>query len=170
MPGLERYLYTLCRGNYEAVHDCLQETVIRVLKSSEGYRGEASYRTWVYQIGRNVAIDSFRRWKRRREREFSTETDGFSELPFRTGQNPEDLMLRNFEQKLVLDALMGLPGKYRSCLYLKEIEGLGLKEIGQLLGVPEGTIKSRLFHARSKFARNYSRLANGKPRGGKSEN
>lgn len=165
LPGLKRFLFTLCKGNYEDVQDCLQETTIKVLHSAASFRGQAAYRTWVYSIARNVAIDLHRRHRRRRDFELDAELVNLPELSAGSDSNPEHQLLRSNEQKLVVDVLVSLPDRQRTCLHLKEIDGLSLEEIAELLKVPEGTVKSRLFHARRLFARAYQKLAQTIPGG-----
>lgn len=158
LPGLKRFLFTLCKGNYEDIQDCLQETAIRVIRSADSFQGQAAFRSWVFSIARNLVIDLYRQRKRRRLFEFDSELSELPELAAAADFNPEQQALRNHEQALVVDALITLPEKQRTCLYLKEIDGLSLAEIASMLKLPEGTVKSRLFHARRLFARAYHKL------------
>lgn len=128
-----RYLTTMTSNPTEA-EDLAQETFLRAFDRLGSFRFRARFSTWVFQIAHNLAVDALRRRDRLRL------------LPARIGPTtdapgPE---LRSELQA----ALATLSPKLRSALLLVEVMGLGCRDAGRVLGIPEGTVKSRLYHAR----------------------
>ncbi len=112
--------------------DAVQETILRAWEKLPTLREEAYFETWVVRI----LINECRSIGRQRKRAVSLE-----EHPIRdAGQPPETRLLR--------DAIQALSEEYRLAVVLHYIEGYGVREIADLLGIPTGTVKSRLHRAR----------------------
>ena len=113
--------------------DAVQDTFIRAYRHRQDYRGDASEKTWLTSIARNVCRDYLRgAWLRNRHRRTSMDllpecADAF--------EVPDDT---------VLTEVMRLPVKYREVVLLRYYEGLKLREIGQALSLTEGKVRSRL--------------------------
>jgi RNA polymerase sigma-70 factor (ECF subfamily) len=164
IPALRRYLYVLHRGNIHDAEDSLQDGLLRAMERFDSYSGAGGFRAWLFAICRNSAMDAHRRYGRRRE-QGGDQSRFFDSLPS-PHPGPEQVAEEGEARRLVIDALTALPERFRMPLVLKEIEGFSVAEAAEILGVPEGTVKSRLSTGRSKLAKAYSRLAGESARGG----
>lgn len=158
---VEKYqgrVYSMVYGmvrNREDARDITQEAFVKAYRSLSTFRLESSFYTWLYRIAMNLSIDFVRKRRRR-------ETGGFDDgIATRDGDGAiaeihhEDGPSRQLERKelfgRIMDAMEKLPEDQRQVILLRELEGLQYKEIADVMGVPEGTVMSRLFYARKKL-------------------
>lgn len=136
-------LYYLRRllDSEEDAWDVLQETWMRVLRQLPSLRDERAFPAWLYTTGRRLAFDVHRR---RRPTEPLPE-GGEPELAAPAGPEPS---LAGFDAADVHDALARLSLAHRDALTLHFLEGFSVLEIASITATPEGTVKSRLHHAR----------------------
>ncbi|MDH7568190.1 MAG: sigma-70 family RNA polymerase sigma factor [Armatimonadota bacterium] len=133
--------------------DLTQEVFIRAYLGIKNFRGRSSFQTWLFQIANNVCVDRFRRARRERvvcSLDHPIETDGGEverEVPD-WSNNPEELAHGREMQEMVQRALLMLPEKLRAVVVLHDLQGMPYEEIAEILGIPVGTVKSRLFNAR----------------------
>ncbi len=146
-------------GDYEMAVDLAQETFVRVFTSASRYRANHSFSTYIYRIATNLAISELRRRKRWH---FVSIVPGFGgakgtgpsddeprlELPDSRAL-PEATLLREEQQRVVGRAVASLPEKYRAPLVLRDMEELDYYQIAEILGLPIGTVKSRINRARN---------------------
>jgi RNA polymerase sigma-70 factor (ECF subfamily) len=152
-------------GDHDDARELAQETFTRGLDKLDGFRGEASPYTWLFRIATNLAISRLR--KVQRHRTFSLDRpsgdsgghggnggsndDQASSLMNRmasTDATPADEMLKRERNQQVLAALGRLDAEYRAVLVMRDIEGFDYQQMADVLGLPLGTLKSRLFRAR----------------------
>jgi RNA polymerase sigma-70 factor (ECF subfamily) len=154
-------------GEAEEARELTQETFTRGLEKIETFRGEASPYTWLFRIGMNLAISNLRRSQRARV--FSLDGsecrgarhDGNGQshrhdqaaalverIAAADGQSPAGIAERNERHQVVLDALGRIDGEYRAVLVMRDVEGFDYQQMADVLGLPLGTLKSRLFRAR----------------------
>jgi len=139
--------------------DVLQDVFIKVFRGIGHFNGESSLRTWIYRIAVHEASNHRRGWWRRRLREtFSLDdVELFPEARLARSpvqpQTPYQAAELSERQRLVQQALASVAQPYRAALVLREIEGLSYEEIAQMLGVSEGTVKSRLVRGRELLKR-----------------
>lgn len=142
--------YNLARWllkNPQDAEDVVQEAMLRALKFFRGYRG-GDARAWLLTIVRNTCYT----WlQRNRSHEMAPLTEDITASLPEEGVNPEFSALRNANQQLVRDVLIGLPIEFREVIVLRELEGLSYKEISDVAGVPVGTVMSRLARARQRL-------------------
>jgi RNA polymerase sigma-70 factor (ECF subfamily) len=136
----------------EDARDVCQETFLRVLKNSDAFRDGARFSTWMYQIALNLCRDRARRQKRWSHLVVATpqQDDGRPReyaAPERADTHPERALEREEARSAVQRALGLLPRDQREVLLLKEYEGLKFREIAEVLGIPESTVKSRMYAA-----------------------
>jgi len=140
-------------GDREEALDLAQDTFVRAWESLGRFHGGAAFSTWLYRIATNLAIDAARR-KGRRGRVESLDApvetdDGEAERqladPDRT---PDEEVAAEELRQEVWRAVGEMPPKLRSVLIMYDFQQLSYEEISQALGVPLGTVKSRLFNAR----------------------
>ena len=138
-------------GKYEEAEDLAQEIFLRVFRSLDRFDREADLGTWLYSVSRNHCIDRYRSGKREREalvdREVSLEN--YASPRF----DPHRLLEARDNRQLLSRALQTLPIKLREAVVLRDIHGLTYQEIVHRLGLPEGTVKSRINRGRLELGR-----------------
>lgn len=131
-------------GCHATAEDLVQETMLRVHQHIGSYREGGSFRAWVYRIATNAALSELRRRRYRRADALGSEALA---APDRAVADPGDQMDRRRREQTVDAALGALPDEQRVVILLRVRMGLRIAEIAAVVGVPEGTIKSRLHHA-----------------------
>ncbi len=145
---LARYL---TRNDHDA-EDIVQDAYLRAFTYRNTFRGEGeqSARAWLLAIVRNTAFS----WRRRGgNRVEITEFDEAQHSDGVSDQHPEAAMLRTATREAVSEAIDQLPTEFREVIVLREVEGLSYKEISEVVGVPAGTVMSRLSRARERLQR-----------------
>lgn len=145
--------------NQDDALDAVQEAFVKVHKNIHKFQGSSSFYTWLYRIVMNVSIDHVRRTSRRKTLDFDeralheeSEVAGDGALvPSVADANPGNAALRRELGGAIQAALQELPEHHRAVIVLREIEGMSYEEMAETLGVPKGTVMSRLFHARKKM-------------------
>ncbi len=139
-------LYQLCGA--EALDDLVQEVFLRAWKGLPQLRETSQFSTWLYRICWNVASDQRRQFAQ--QRSFNSKLKANTDcLPqdSKLSQAP-DLMELHY-QDIIQRGLQQLSFEHRAVLVLHDLEDVPQKEVAQILGIAVGTVKSRLFHARS---------------------
>ena len=135
--------------------DVLQEVFVKVFRKISQFQGDSSLKTWLYRIAVHEASNHRRSWLRRFRHEPVSLDGNFTEAS--TPQSPKGTPYEELEQaerhRLVRRALASLAQPYRSVVVLREIENLSYEEIAQVMGVAEGTVKSRLMRGRELLRR-----------------
>ncbi len=142
--------YRVARGvlrNGADAEDVAQEALLRAYKSFDRLRDRSRFRAWLVRIAFRLALDRLRSVKRREQRD--TLWSQPVHLPPATA---EDIAVSNQFQGHLERALEELPEKLRLVLLLSAMEGYTIEEIAEMVGVPAGTVKSRIFVARKKLA------------------
>lgn len=154
----EKQVYQLAlryTNNEADAMDISQEVFLRVWRSLSSFQGGSAVTTWVYRITVNTAIDLTRKRARRRENSLTVDEDEegggrTAELPDET-YSPEKEYEKTELRDEVAAAIAALPEDYRKIVILRDVNGLRYDEIGELLSLSEGTVKSRLFRARDRL-------------------
>lgn len=141
-------------GNEEDAKDMAQEAFIRAYNSIDGFRGDSKFSVWLYRLASNICIDFLRGRVKKQTLSLTFDDEDESSEEFQIPDDrfsPEKEIERRELRRAVDDGLMTLSPDYRQILLLREINGLSYEEIGQALGLEEGTVKSRIFRARKKL-------------------
>ena len=152
-----RRVYAICyrfTSKESEAQDLTQEVFLRVFKSVKSFRaGEGSFAVWLTRLTRNLLIDNYRRTKM--ERVTDSIEDQLAVMENRTARDGRtDAILAGREASEVLQgALAKLSPELRETVILRDLEEMEYREVAQILGVPEGTVKSRLNRGRSELAR-----------------
>jgi RNA polymerase sigma-70 factor (ECF subfamily) len=139
--------YNLARWltrSHEDAEDVVQEAFLRAFSAFESFRGEDA-KPWLLTIVRNASLT----WLKRNRN--AGATIGFEEAPEDPSErspDPEELLLISSDREQVRRALEQLPSDFREAVVLREMEGLSYKEISTTIGVPLGTVMSRLSRGR----------------------
>jgi RNA polymerase sigma-70 factor (ECF subfamily) len=140
--GVVNVVYRMC-GDASLAEDAAQEAFIRAWQHLPTYRPHAPFRNWVYRIASNGALDMLRREK---------ETVDIDALPLvHPGEGPEAAVDGSERAEQVRQAVLALPPASRLALVLREYAGLSYREIADTLGIPMGTVMSRLNYARNRL-------------------
>ena len=138
-------------GRYEESEDLTQEIFFRVFRSLDRFDRGANFSTWLYSVGRNHCIDHYRSGRRERE---ALVDRAISMEDMASGRFDPHRSLEALDHKKLLSrALEELPVKLREAVVLRDIHGLTYQEIVARLGLPEGTVKSRINRGRLELGR-----------------
>jgi len=162
----EKKIYNLALryvGNSEDAYDVSQEVFIRVYKSINSFKEESSFSTWIYRVAVNICIDHMRKSKKSNTVSMTREDDEGNEEQMEiedTSYSPEKVYDRIELRENIKNALDELSEDHRQVIILRDINGLNYEDIGRILDLGEGTVKSRIFRAREKLCRILSRDGN----------
>jgi RNA polymerase sigma-70 factor (ECF subfamily) len=126
-------------GDPDAAEDAVQEVFVKVYRSLSGFKGEAAFSTWLFRVTRNVCLDLLRAGKRR-----PVPMDPL-DLPQRSKSDIADPVIASAALE---EALATLPPEERDAFNAISLFALDYREAAEVLGVPVGTVKSRVFRAR----------------------
>jgi len=129
----------------DAAEDVAQEAFLRAYRALGQFRGQSTFRTWLYQIATNVARTHS---AKRRDRKETQEPETQYERDRPSGENIERRVIAHDQLR---QALQELPDDWREAVVLRDIEGLEYKEIAELLKIPIGTVESRIFRGRQRL-------------------
>ena len=136
----------------EDAQDVVQEAFISAYQSLASFKGDAQFFTWLYRIAMNAAISH----RRKHKLAVSLETGSKNELlidPLDESaySQPGDLLEQREEENRLKSALNRLSVEHRAVLILKDIDGQKYEDIAEIMGVPVGTVRSRLHRARTEL-------------------
>ena len=138
-----RVAYGVLRQREDA-EDVAQEAAVRAYRGFASLRNRDQFRSWLVRIAWRLALDRRKSERRRGVRELKATT-------FPLPRNAEELASARQTEQRVWEAVDDLPEKLRIVVVLSAIEGHGMREVAALLGLPEGTVKSRLHEARRRL-------------------
>lgn len=144
-------------GNAEDANDLTQETFLRAYAALPKIKGELKVGPWLYRIATNLCMDQLRRRRLIRWEPWDVFTSIFHPRHV-ARDNPEQDAVRHESRELVQRVLERLSPKYRTCLVLREYDGLSCQEIAEIMGSTRSAVKSLLFRAREEFRQVYHSL------------
>ncbi len=136
------YLFRVI-GEQQAAEDTLQEVLLVVWQKADSYRGSGKVSSWLFGIAHHLAMGALRRSKSRQVVDWEAVEDLPHDEP-----DPEADVIQRASGEAILKALASLTPDHRAVLELAFYQEFSCKEIAQIAGVPEGTVKSRLSYAR----------------------
>ena len=147
---LYNLLFRMVRNKMET-EDLVQEAFIKAFGSLASFNDDYAFSTWLYKIAINNCIDHFRK---KRLKTFSIDKP----IQFKNGElkrefpdssyRPDNTLLSKEKDRLIEEAIQSLPEKYRISIVLRHTEDKSYEEISQILNIPLGTVKARIFRAR----------------------
>ncbi len=141
LPRLRRFAHALSRNSADA-DDLTQMTIERALRSSRQWQQGTRLDSWTYKIMRNLWIDTAR--SRSRKEKFDAPPEEADSL----GEDPSSAIEASIDLNRVMAAMQRLPEEQREVVALILIEGFGYRETSEMLGLPIGTVSSRLVRGR----------------------
>lgn len=141
-------------GNREAALDIVQETYVKAVRGLDGYRGEASIRSWLASIALNEA----RTWMRRKSRKREVSLDSVPE-PIERGLTADAAVARAELAGRALEFIRTLPEQQRDAVLLRTTEGLPYREIAESLGTSEGSVRVSYHHGMAKLREHMAALS-----------
>ncbi len=157
VSAYEKTVYNLAlriTGNAQDAEDMAQEAFLKAYHSLPHFRGDSKFSVWLYRIVSNVCLDFLRKQNRRPATSLSREDADGEEVEMDVpdeSQSPQLLLERKLTREALQRGLQALPQDQRQILLLREIQGLSYEEIGQVLDLEPGTVKSRIFRARKRL-------------------
>lgn len=155
-----RRIFCLCRryaGCREEAEDLTQEIFIRIYQNLRTFRTETgSFQNWALRLSRNLIIDRYRQAKRSPHFDGSQELEDMH-LEDQSRPDPQRRIEQAEASRLVGEALHALSPENKEAIILRDLQGMGYHEMAKVLGVPEGTVKSRINRGRLALARQLSR-------------
>ena len=135
-------------GDHAAAEDQTHEVFLRVFQKISHFRSRSTFSTWLYRLTVNQTLNRLRSRKRRLLKMLGVD---FVEGMAGKGPAPDHRLLRTEQADALQQILSSLSAEHRTVLVLREIEELSYREISQILGIPHGTVMSRLHRARRSF-------------------
>jgi RNA polymerase sigma factor (sigma-70 family) len=142
----------------DGAEDLVQQTFLACVRNTEGYRGDASFRSYIFTIARTKLLD-FLRVRRRKQEPLDFEHTTLADL----GVSPASWAAQREEGKLLIAALRHLPVDLQIAIELFHLEDMPASEVARVLGVPEGTVRSRVRRGLEQLREEVVRIA-GAPR------
>lgn len=148
MRAQEDRVFSVCLrilGDRENALDATQETFLTVFRKASQFKGDSALGTWIYRIAVNTCYDQIRKSARR-------PTESLPDHLEPPDPSAEDFIEAAGLRPEIERALAGLPSEFRAAIVLSDIEGMSLPETAEALGIPVGTVKSRVFRGRRLLA------------------
>lgn len=159
----ERRVYAVAlrmTGNPDDARDVTQDVFISALRSLKRFRGDSQLSTWLHRVAVNASLDLGRKRSRRKTSPLDEVHETADPSP-----GPDEHAEAAIRAAEVQRALAELSDEHRAVLVLHDLQQLGYPEIAEALGVPVGTIKSRIHRARAEMARKLGHLRPREPEG-----
>jgi len=144
-------------GDKETAEDLLQEAFMRVIKGAEAYKRQAKFTTWLYTIARNLCVDQTRRRKHRKHASLDAPLDAGEEsgslldvIPSKEMASDRKSVNKQLHETMQR-AIAGLSEEQREVFLMREFLDMPFKQIADVVGVPENTVKSRMRYALDKL-------------------
>jgi RNA polymerase sigma-70 factor, ECF subfamily len=146
-------------GNRAEAEDLTQEVFVQVFKAIGTFRGDSKLSTWIYRIAVNLCKNRSKYLRVRHANE-QEELEAVAErVPLGEArranvaqiERPDEAMAGKQVEKIVQEAIQAIDETFRQCLILRDVEELSYEEIGEITGLPAGTVKSRIFRARAQL-------------------
>ena len=145
----------------ERADELLQDVFMKVVQRSQDFKGNSKFSTWLYTIARNLCIDHSRKMVFRRHVSLdapgrsagSEEGPTLLERTAAEGPEPDRAMLQSDLRIRIAEAVEELPEEQRDVFLMRQVQGMPFKDIADIVGVPENTVKSRMRYALERLQR-----------------
>jgi RNA polymerase sigma-70 factor (ECF subfamily) len=144
-------------GRHDEAEDLTQDIFLKIFKALHTFDRRANFQTWLISISRNLCIDHYRSVRKERET-MARDVDASQLTPVSRERGPHSQLEQTDLRELVRLALAELPPALRQAVVLRDLQEFSYQEIADRLGLPEGTVKSRINRGRLELARQLRRL------------
>lgn len=135
----------------ETNEDLEQEVFVKVWKNQDKYEEKGSFKSWISTIAKNISKDYLKSNVKKNESNLTTDDVVVNSIKDNK-LTPESSLLNKIRQKRIIEAIENLKPKFKEVIILCEIDGYTYEETAKKLGVPVGTIKSRIYNAKRELA------------------
>jgi len=151
-------------GRHDEAEDLTQDIFLKIFKALHTFDRRANFQTWLISISRNLCIDHYRSVRKERET-MARDVDAAELSPVSRERGPYSQLEQLDLRHLIRKALAELPPSLRQAVILRDLQEFSYQEIAGQLGLPEGTVKSRINRGRLELARQLRRLQSRQPGG-----
>ena len=144
-------------GRHDEAEDLTQDIFLKIFKALHTFDRRANFQTWLISISRNLCIDHYRSVRKERET-MAREVDAADLMPVSRERGPHAELEQLDLRQLIRQALAELPPALKEAVVLRDLQEFSYQEIADKLGLPEGTVKSRINRGRLELARQLRRL------------
>ena len=143
----------------ERADELLQDVFLKVVQRSQDFKGDSKLSTWLYTIARNLCIDHSRKMVFRRHQSLDAPGPGpeggptLLERTAGTGAEPDRAAVAEDLRRRIGEAIEELPEEQREVFLMRHVQGMRFKDIADVVGVPENTVKSRMRYALERLQR-----------------
>lgn len=145
-------------GDSQEAEDLTHDVFLRIHDHLDSFEGRSELGTWIYRVATNLCLNHLRRRKRASFFEAIEERFGLTDR----SRSQESAAIQAEATEMLQGAIRTLPPVYRACVVLRDLEGLSYQEMAEVLGVPEGTVMSRLARGRDRLRQALARANQGK--------
>jgi RNA polymerase sigma-70 factor (ECF subfamily) len=144
-------------GRHDEAEDLTQDIFLKIFKALHTFDRRANFQTWLISISRNLCIDHYRSVRKERET-MARDVDASQLMPVSRERSPHGELEQIDLRKRIREALAELAPTLREAVVLRDLQEFSYQEIADRLGLPEGTVKSRINRGRLELARQLRRL------------
>ncbi len=149
-------------GKHDEAEDLTQDIFLKIFKALKTFDRRANFQTWIISISRNLCIDHYRSVRKERQT-IARDVDSSDLQPATTDRGPYAQAEHEDLRAQLRQALESLPIALRTAVVLRDLQELSYQEIADRLGLPEGTVKSRINRGRIELAHQLRRLQENQP-------
>jgi RNA polymerase sigma-70 factor (ECF subfamily) len=149
-------------GKHDEAEDLTQDIFLKIFKALATFDRRANFQTWIISISRNLCIDHYRSVRKERQT-IAREVDTADLQPASRDRGPYHAAEHQDIRAMLRQALQKLPVTLRTAVVLRDLQELSYQEIADRLGLPEGTVKSRINRGRIELAHQLRRLQDKQP-------
>jgi RNA polymerase sigma-70 factor, ECF subfamily len=149
-------------GKHDEAEDLTQDIFLKIFKALNTFDRRANFQTWIISISRNLCIDHYRSVRKERQT-IAREVDTGDLQPASTDRGPYHAAEHQDLRGLLRQGLQALPATLRTAVVLRDLQELSYQEIAEQLGLPEGTVKSRINRGRIELGHQLKRLQDKQP-------
>jgi len=149
-------------GRHDEAEDLTQDIFLKIFKALNTFDRRANFQTWIISISRNLCIDHYRSVRKERQT-IAREVDAGDLQPASSDRGPYHAAEHQDLRGMLRKGLQALPATLRTAVVLRDLQELSYQEIAEQLGLPEGTVKSRINRGRIELAHQLRRLQDKQP-------
>jgi len=149
-------------GKHDEAEDLTQDIFLKIFKALNTFDRRANFQTWIISISRNLCIDHYRSVRKERQL-IARDVDTGDLQPASSDRGPYQAAEHRDLRGMLRQALQALPLTLRTAVVLRDLQELSYQEIADHLGLPEGTVKSRINRGRIELAHQIKRLQDKQP-------